>query len=721
MVKKAKPNTQRKNKPKTPQWGIAKQRLLQLETKVRDLSGFAVMPATLGLAVAAVELGLHVLIPGSAIRNDQLPIGARIFLLSYSLILLFFFVAVVNGLLFLLGWTCRRFFCAAPAVRWITYGFSAALTCVICLLYGASWGLFWQTRRFIDSQSFLFVAPHPLQVFHWVDADIAFTLMALAVGGTWVLMIWIPRWIKRSSAVFKRRVVLAWSWLIGVCVLGSFLGELYSSTDGRKFMRTVILYARSRDNASGPFAQLVADIHKRVRYSPQERFKPEDIQIIQRPVIAMEEYLAIAARRPTKRWNVIVFIVESLRADQLRAYGSNRDVMPAVDALSRESRVFLNAYSQSSHTDYATVTPLSSHYPLRSKTSYTYPERPSYPRVLIYDVLKAVKYHTAMFSSSNEYWGGMINFLQTGNIDRFFHAANFKGPSYVMQGDAGFAEWTRETKHAGSVDDRHTVSEAMQWIESVKHEPFFVALNFQSSHLPYVVPRDFPRRFGPDKLDFTIRFAHFPRDKIQVVKDVYADSLAYVDSQIDRVLQYLKAEGLWEHTLVVLTSDHGQAFYEHNFASHASAIFDEVMRVPLLIRAPGLKPGVESRLAQHVDIAPSILGLLGLSAHPSFQGIDLLNSAPDLKRSVYLVAQTPLAYQYGIVRSGFKLIHDEREGQYLLYNLTADPGEKTDISALQPTLLKDLAGRLETWRTLQIDYYANKGLYTREYPPILAD
>jgi arylsulfatase A-like enzyme len=486
-------------------------------------------------------------------------------------------------------------------------------------------------------------------------------------------------------------------------------------------MRTAMLYTRSRDYISGPFSRVFADIQTYVRNPPEERLQADDIRIIQRPIISMAKYLETAEPRRTHRPNVIILIIESLRADQLRAYGSRRDIMPTVDALARESRVFLNAYTHSSHTDYATITPLSSHYPLRSKTAYAYPEDPSYPRVLIYDVLKALKYRTAVFSSSNEYWGGMINFLRTGNIDRFFHAANFKGPSYVMDGDAGFAQWTRETKHAGSVDDRHTVSEALQWIGSVKREPFFLSLNLQSSHLPYAVPPDFPRRFAPEKLDFTIRFAHFPRDKVQVVKDVYADSLAYVDSQIARLVEYLKQERLWNNTLIVLTSDHGQAFYEHDFASHASAIFDEVMKVPLLIRAPGLSPGVEHRLAQHVDVAPSVLGLMGLPVHPSFQGVDLITSAPEPKRSAYMVAQTPLAYQYGIVRSGFKLIYDEHERRYLLYNLTADPGEQTNIAASQPEVVQELAKRLQTWRTLQLEYYADKRLQTQEYPPILAD
>jgi arylsulfatase len=558
-----------------------------------------------------------------------------------------------------------------------------------------------------------------VQVFHWVDADLAVMLVVLALGGTWVIMIWIPRWVKRWPAMLQRRLVLAWSWLIGLCVLGSFLGELYSGTDGRQFTRAAILYTRSRDNTSGPLAHFLADLQKHFGGRAEERFKSEEIRIIQRPIISMEKY--VAAARPTQRWNVIIVIVESLRADQLRAYGATRDIMPTVDALTRESRVFSNAYTHSSHTDYATVTPLSSHYPLRSETAHTYPENPSYPRVLIYDVLKALKYHTAIFSSSNEYWGGMIHFLQTGNLDRFFHAANFKGPTYVAQGDAGFAEWTRETKHAGSVDDRYTTSAAIEWIESLRREPFFMALNFQSSHLPYLVPHDFPRRFGPAKLDFTIRFAHFPREKSEVVKDIYADSLAYVDAQIARLFEYLKSKGIWDNTVIVLTGDHGQAFYEHGFASHASAIFNEVMKVPIIIRAPGVKPGIEDRLAQHVDIAPSILGSLGLPVHPSFQGIDLLNSVPDPKRSAYMVAQTPLAYQYGIVRSGFKLIYDERERRYLLYDLAADPGERADMAASQPQRVNELAKRLQTWRTLQIEYYSDKALHSREYPPILAD
>lgn len=695
----------------------AANRLRALVTALHPrLSAFA----ALWFILVLVELGLNLVIPASTLRNPELPIGARLLLICYSLTLSALFLGAFSIALLLLSRLCIRCIPGRIPGRVTASAAVAGVTWLVLLLYSASWGMFWQIGSFIDSRTFFFLAPHPVQVFHWVDLDMGLAVVSLALLGTFAISK-LPRWIESWKGETRMRLVFACILAIGLCATGTYFGELYSGSEERRYMRSALLYAKTQDNMASPFAYVFADIRKHLQQQAGEQVKTDDFRIVQRPLISKEQYAVLAKQHPAKRWNVIILIVESMRADQLRAYGANRDVMPAVNSLASEARVFSNAYTQASHTDYATVVPFSSHFPLRSKTSYTYPEKISYPRVLIYDVLKALGYHTAIFSSSNEYWSGMINFLQTGNLDRFFHAATFKGPTYGMEGDAGFADWTRETKHAGSVDDRFTVAEAIRWIDSVKREPFFVGINFQSSHFPYVAPRDFPRRFGLEKLDFRIRFAHFPRDRVQVVKDIYADSLAYVDSQIAKLFQSLKNNGLWENTVIVLTADHGQAFYEHNFASHASALFNEVMKVPLLVHAPGLKAGPDDRLAQHVDVAPSILGLLGLPIHPSFQGIDLINSVVDPKHSAYMVVQTPLAYQYALVRSGFKLIYDEREHQYSLYDLAADPGETVDIAGSRPALADELAKRLQAWRMLQIDYYADQKLQAREYPPILAD
>ena len=100
-----------------------------------------------------------------------------------------------------------------------------------------------------------------------------------------------------------------------------------------------------------------------------------------------------------------------------------------------------------------------------------------------------------------------------------------------MQGDAAFAIWARESQHAGSLDDRSTVDEAIQWIDGLDSEPFFIAMNFQNSHLAFLYRRSF-HALRSCETRFHNPICLFSEDKIQVVKDVYADSLAYVDSQI---------------------------------------------------------------------------------------------------------------------------------------------------------------------------------------------
>jgi arylsulfatase A-like enzyme len=376
---------------------------------------------------------------------------------------------------------------------------------------------------------------------------------------------------------------------------------------------------------------------------------------------------------------------------------------------------------QASHSNYQALVPLSSHYPLRSPEMYEYPPNPTYPRVLIYDVLKPLGYRTAVFSSQNERWGGMINFHRPGSLDRFFHAETFTGPTHAPWGDLGFADWVRETRAAGSVDDRYTVTEAIQWIDSIGRDPFFIHMNLQSSHLPYVVPEDFPRRFGPKTIDFAIMWGKFPLDKVDVVKDRYADSLYYEDTQIARLFEHLRQRGLWDNTIVVIGGDNGEAFYEHNFAAHASSLFNEVVKVPMIVRAPGLEPGLDARPAMFLDVPPSIFHLLGLPPHPSFQGISLFEPSSDPNRSLYIVVQTPAAFQSAIVRSGFKLLHNELDGRYYLWDQVNDPGEKKPLTASRPDLVQDLAERLRFWRAEQLSYYADVSRHSREYPPVVKD
>src|ERR1700687_1895548 len=524
----------------------------------------------------------------------------------------------------------------------------------------------------------------------------------------------------RSRPSRQRRLIRFTGVLVLLVLLGALLGEV-TSEHPLSPLAPEPPYVSLRDKQAGPFAHVLGEIRVSAFGEANTTAGTSDIHITRRPIVPMETYLATIDRERVKRWNVIVIVVESLRADQLRAYGARRDVMPTLDALARDSRVYANAYTQASHSSYASPVPLSSQYPLRSRNIYIYPKNPPYPRVMMYDVLKPLGYNTAIFSSQNEHWQGMINYLQTAGLDRYFRAEVFDGPTYVMASDTGFAKWVKGTKSAGSVDDHFTINEAIRWMDDRKEQPFFMALNLQNSHLPYVVPDGFPRRFGPANPGFSIAFAMWPRGKAEVVKDLYADSLFYVDTQIERLFRHLRESGIWDNTVIVVTGDHGQAFYEHGFSAHASALFNEVMLVPLLIRAPGLTPGIDPRPAQHVDIAPSVFDLLGLPAHPNFQGQSLFGAHADPNRSLYMVVQSPLARQYAIVRSPYKLIFDDTNGRHLLFDLSRDPQERSDLALARPDIVRSLADRLFTWREAQLSYYTDPVRCGREYPPVLDD
>jgi arylsulfatase A-like enzyme len=248
-------------------------------------------------------------------------------------------------------------------------------------------------------------------------------------------------------------------------------------------------------------------------------------------------------------------------------------------------------------------------------------------------------------------------------------------------------------------------------------------MNLQNSHAPYEVPADFPRRLGPDPktLDFSVMFASFPPEKADQVKGLYSNSLAYVDWQIGRLVEHLERTGRWQDTLMVITGDTGQAFYEHGFAAHGSHIFDEVMRVPLIIRAPGHGARRLDRTAEHVDVLPTILHLLGLPPHPTCQGLNLLAEEFPEPRSAYILVQNGVFEEYGIIRGDWKLISFVRWNHEMLFNLAQDPGEQNNVLHAHPDVAGRLRRRLHTWRLEQLDYYGRKERYEAEYPPVLLD
>jgi arylsulfatase A-like enzyme len=661
------------------------------------------------LALLALHGALELAAPRSVLSDPLLPFWARICLLGTEGAALALLVLLAALPFRLLGDRLP------PAIR---LGLRSSVSAMLLVALAASWSTFWLSGQFLDRQGLEFalanfepvlayaVRVHPVLV--WGMPGLLLLVSIAACGGTsrWGLP---PRWESIVLGVAGGGVAFALlATVAGEAGHRLATREITDPSTGTSYTQRD-LYRIRRDRNAGPLTHLLSKAlgSKDPFEEDAEAAVPD---LVRRPIEPMGRYLSKVDRERLKRWNVIVVLIDSLRADQLRATGGAREVMPALERLAAEGRAFSDCVSQASHTDYAAPAVFSSHYPLRSRDVYRYPKDPPYPRVMIYDVLHALGWRTALFSSQNEEWGQMTNYLQTGGLDVLFHSRT-----------AGVSEHGTKDRPAfsGTIDDSVTISESIRWIDQAAGTPFFLYLNLQNSHLPYDVPADFPRRFAPRDFDAKISIGWFPREKTDVVKNVYADSLAYVDQQLDRLLSGLKERGLWDRTVVVVCGDHGEAFYEHGSAAHANGVYDEVIRVPLVMRAPRLEAARDARSAQLIDVAPGVFHLLGLPVHPSFQGEDPFAPDPRPDRVRFVVCDSPWKTHIGVYRSGFKLIRDGDLGASILYDLRQDPGEKIDASTAHPDVARDLRLRLAAWRRAQLDYYDNPLRQSCEYPPIL--
>lgn len=693
--------------------------------------------------LALLEVALGATLPNGVLRRGLLPLWARLAALATNLAYLAVLVLSVGVVVELVRrlLSLRFFTVSHPTLRRIARGVKTLLPLVaiaVCATaYTLSWGAYYHLGAFPDREALLLLSISGAQVARHLAQQSVFLTVFLPVAAlsltstAWLL----GRRLARLSPRSLRGLVVGALVSAGAATLYAILAHqgahrLHRDVHDPLTGTTVALsdaLAHEQDHHSGAFATAVFNVRKAFRKSAVFSPPRPDIPFERRPIIPMSEYVAAAKATGFRRHNVIVVLIESLRRDELtplRPVGDKHlpPTLPHLESVVAEARLFTNTYTHASHSEYADPCPLSSQSPLRSPYgSSPYRPNPPYPRVLIYDVLKALGWRTALISSQNENWGGMIHFLDTGGLDFFLHSETFDGPTYVPSRDTGFYEWVKGTKRAGKIDDRYTVGEAIRWIgDRAPEQPFFIYMNLQNSHAPYEIPSDFPRRFAAEDATFTFTFNELPPEEVPVARSLYRDALAYVDAQLGWLIQHLKDIGAWENTILVVTGDTGQAFMEHGFIAHGRDLYNEVVQIPLVVRAPGLGPGTNDELARHIDVPPTILGLLGLPPHPSFHGVDLLNAPPGT-RSAYLLVHTSMARQYAVVRNGMKLIKDVNRGRTLLYDLERDPGEKHDISRLRPALAAELEARIDTWVGETLAYYGDRERQARELPPAFTD
>jgi arylsulfatase A-like enzyme len=285
------------------------------------------------------------------------------------------------------------------------------------------------------------------------------------------------------------------------------------------------------------------------------------------------------------------------------------------------------------------------------------------------------------------------------------------GPAYGH--DAGYDDFYFERYKQGELDltgtnvarpaftaDRVT-DRALEWLEGAR-QPFFLHVHYTDPHEPYLAPEEWRERFaGPTSLPEGMllgkRFMLNPRlppEKVEALRRAYEAEIAFVDAEIGRLLAALPAD-----TIVVFVADHGEEFFEHGGLLHGHTLFEEMLRVPLILAGPGIPEGVVVETpVSHVDVVPTILDLLGLPAdgvtgrslRPLFEG----GPPPAESRAIFSMREKRPMRCVSVRLERWKLVRCGKR-QPALYDLLEDPLEQSNVASQHEKVAADLVARLD--------------------------
>jgi Sulfatase len=357
--------------------------------------------------------------------------------------------------------------------------------------------------------------------------------------------------------------------------------------------------------------------------------------------------------------NVVLIHLESTAARYLRCYGAAEDPMPNLTALAGNGIVFENAYTVFPETIKSFIGVHSAIHSALDTPSERY-EDIGIPA--LGNLLRERGYRTGLFHSGRFMYLGMDAVVRSRGFSTCEDAGDIGG-----ERDSSFG-----------IDEESAVRRILRWIDEKPGEAFFVNYLPIAGHHPYVTPDG----NGP-----------FPNEP---AINRYRNALHYADAALGQLLEGLNRRRLTESTLFIFCGDHGQAFGQHpgNFG-HTLFLYEENVRVPLIVAAPGLidRPERIQRVASLVDTMPTILDLLGLPIPSGLEGGSLL-------RGVERIALFCTDYSLGLLglRDGrWKMIHELETGRSRLFDLQADPEEQTDLSREHPERVETYRLHLESW------------------------
>lgn len=351
--------------------------------------------------------------------------------------------------------------------------------------------------------------------------------------------------------------------------------------------------------------------------------------------------------------NVLLIVLESTGVEYVGLYGSKYATTPHLDRLAaRGGLVFDNLYVQTPNSCKSLVALTASVYP-RHDWRLIVRDSPDFKVPTMPQVLVEHGYRTCFLHSGYWSWKGRDKYLADRGVQTLIDASNLSGAQVNSWG----------------VSDRAMYQAALDWIDRNPQEPFFALAYTIETHHPYVAPA-VHHDFGVEDPEL----------------DRYLNAVRGADAHIAWLLDELTRRGLADDTIVAVTSDHGESFGQHDQRVHSFGLYEPDVHVPLVILQPGSEAQGIRHLtapAQHIDLPPTLLGLVGIAPPAIWQGRDLLNEEVPPRERVYFFS-CGNEVVLGLREGNYKYHYYLDSGRQELFDLTVDREELNDLAATQP-------------------------------------
>lgn len=361
--------------------------------------------------------------------------------------------------------------------------------------------------------------------------------------------------------------------------------------------------------------------------------------------------------------NVILITIDSLRAD-VPWHGYSRPIAPNLTKLAEQAVVYTRAYSASSYTAKSVATMLSGRY-----ASTLYRDRRFFARYapsnqFIAEIL-------APHGVRSVAWHGHMYFGRNSGFEQGFHEWR------LVPG----IKFDAETDNEVTSDKMTALGIELLGKPENTSGRFFAWAHYMDPHDQYLKHAGAPE-FG------------------KKARDRYDSEIWFADHWIGKLLDWAKQQPFWQNTALIVSADHGEAFGEHEMYKHAFELWEVLTHVPLLVYAPGVQPRRIDQRRSHIDLAPTMLELLGVPVPDGFQGKSLMpelyGGEPESREPILteLAEDSHNPPRRALVLGDWKIIAFERE-RYQLFELSKDPGELRDLASERPKELERMKAALK--------------------------